>query len=310
MKTLLTRTASGIVFLAIMFTGILWNQYSFLVLTTLILVGTLNEYFNITAAVRESPKVKVTAKWFVIALSVILYYKAFVLYSPPAEGNPNFQNMFIAFFQALGRLRSNAITMDALLPIAVFFIFAYELFTKSERPFENIGWNLTGVMWVLVPIILTAQLYFAKGGVFLLTVFGIIWLYDSSSYAFGSVLGRTPLFKRISPKKTVEGLAGGFIFTLVTCYFLVKIPGFNNFSGLEWAVLGFIIIVAATFGDLVESLLKRSLNIKDSGSIMPGHGGFLDRFDAYFLTVPFVVFALWMLDQLRNMMLIFEYLNK
>jgi phosphatidate cytidylyltransferase len=268
------------------------------------------EFYNITAGERENTGAKIPVKWFVVVLSVLVYLRAFLLTSPPASGTPDMNNMLIAFFSALSRLRDAGIGLNALVPCFVFALFAYELFSKSEKPFVNIGWNITAVSWILIPLILTNKLYFERGGAFLLAVFFLIWIYDSASYATGTLLGKHPLFKRISPKKTYEGLVGGILFTLGFAYFFHKCPKLNMFSSLEWMVLAVVVMITATFGDLVESMLKRSLNLKDSGSIMPGHGGFLDRFDAYFFTVPFVVFALWMLDQMRNMLLIFEYLSK
>ncbi len=310
MKTLITRSVSGIIFVAIMIGAILWNQYSFGILFSLILVGTLNEYFNITAAKRSPGSAKISAKTFVIVLSFIIYWKSFVLSSLPASGLPNLDNLGIAFFQVLLRLRDSALPLNAIIPAFVFILFAYELFTKSENPFSNIGWSITGVMWILVPLILTLQLYFQHGGPFLVAIFFLIWVYDSASYATGSLLGKHPLFARISPKKTVEGLIGGVFFTLLFAWFFNRCPDLTAYSSIEWLLIAIAIMLAATFGDLTESLLKRSLDIKDSGSIMPGHGGFLDRFDAYFFTVPFAVTVLWMISTTHNMMLIFEYLNK
>lgn len=310
MKTLLTRTASGIVFLVIMLGAILWNQYSFALLFSVILAGTLNEYFNITAAKRETGSAKIPVKWFVIVLSLIVYWKSFILSSLPASGLPNLDNKLEALFQVMLRLRDTNLPMDVIVPGLVFIIFAYELYNKTQNPFLNIGWNITGIFWVLVPLVLTNQLYFMHGGPFLIAVFALIWIYDSASYASGSLLGKHPLFSRISPKKTVEGMIGGIFFTLLFAYFFNHCPDLAVYSNIEWVAIALVIIIAATFGDLVESLLKRSLDIKDSGSIMPGHGGFLDRFDAYFFAVPFVVGILWIIAQIHNMLLIFDYLNK
>ena len=310
MKTLLTRTASGIVFVVLMVGAILWCPYSFAALFSIILVGTLNEYFNITAGKRETGSAKVSAKWLVIVLSLIVYLRSWLLSSPPAAGLPDMDHLAIAFFQVLMRLRDTNLPMNALVPGLVFVVFAYELFTKSENPFANIGWNVTAIFWILVPLILTNQLYFQHGGAFLVALFALIWIYDSASYACGSLLGKHPMFARISPKKTVEGLIGGVIFTCLFAYFFNRCPELAIYSNLEWIAIALVVIVSATFGDLVESLLKRSLDIKDSGSIMPGHGGFLDRFDAYLFAVPFVFTVLWMISQVRNMMLIFDYLNK
>ena len=310
MKTLLTRTASGLVFLVMMVGAILWNQYSFGALFSFILVGTLNEYFNITALKRERGEAKVSAKWLVIILSFIVYWKSFQLSSPPASGLPDLDHLVLAFFQVLTRLRDTNLPLNAMVPGLVFIVFAYELFTKAENPFANIGWNVVAIFWILVPLILTNQLYFQHGGAFLLAIFGLIWIYDSASYACGSLLGKHPLFARISPKKTIEGLIGGTLFTVLFAFFFNRCPDLAAYSSVEWIVIAVVIMIAATFGDLVESLLKRGLGIKDSGSIMPGHGGFLDRFDAYFFAVPFVVTALWMIGQTHNMMLIFDYLNK
>ncbi|HWB64482.1 MAG TPA: phosphatidate cytidylyltransferase, partial [Chitinophagales bacterium] len=215
----------------------------------------------------------------------------------------------IAFLQGLTRLRDANVSMNFGIPVFVFLLFAYELFAKSEKPFENIGWNITAIMWIVVPVVLTNRLYFQYGAYFLVALFLLIWIYDSASYATGSLLGKHPLMPRISPKKTVEGMIGGIVFTLGFAFFFNKCTYLGQFSRVEWLIFALVVIVASTFGDLVESMLKRSLAIKDSGSIMPGHGGFLDRFDAYFFTVPFMLSVLWLLAQIRNMLLIMDYLN-
>ena len=143
----------------------------------------------------------------------------------------------------------------------------------------------------------------------MLAMFMIIWMYDSFCYITGSLIGRHKLFERVSPKKTVEGMIGGLILTLFVFSFANKIPQLQMLSKTEWLILAFVTMIAATFGDLVESLLKRSLGIKDSGSIMPGHGGFLDRMDAFFLAIPFVSLTLWLFAQIQNLILIFNFLN-
>jgi phosphatidate cytidylyltransferase len=310
MKNLLVRTASGIVFVVLMAACILWNQYSYMVLFTFILVGSLLEYYNITGGQQSKGSNKISAKWFVVIFSVLVFLKSFLLSSAPATGTPNFDNLLVAFLQGLARLRDSGISMNGTVPLFMFLLFIYELFNRSEKPFENIGWNLVAVVWILIPLVLTNNLYFAKGGAFLLSVFFLIWVYDSASYAVGSLIGKHKLYERISPKKTVEGMLGGIVFTLGFAWFFNNCKLLASLSRLEWELLAVVIIFAATFGDLVESLLKRSLQLKDSGSIMPGHGGFLDRFDAYFLTVPFVICALWMITQIHNMLLIVDYLSK
>ncbi len=104
-------------------------------------------------------------------------------------------------------------------------------------------------------------------------------------------------------------MIGGILFTLLFAFFFNRCPELAAYSGIKWIAIAVVVIVASTFGDLVESLLKRSLSIKDSGGIMPGHGGFLDRFDAYLFTVPFVYSLLWLFSQIHNELVIFEFLK-
>ncbi|HLP21868.1 MAG TPA: CDP-archaeol synthase, partial [Chitinophagales bacterium] len=208
------------------------------------------------------------------------------------------------------RFRDSALALNVLVPLAVFIFFIAELYSKSDKPFENLGWKTVAVFWILVPIILTANIYFKQGSWFILAMFFAIWMYDSFCYIWGSLLGKRKLFERISPKKTWEGAVLGAITTLVAYYFANKIPYLQMLSSVEWVILALVIIVTATYGDLVESLLKRNLGIKDSGSIMPGHGGFLDRMDSFFLVVPFVALTLWMFTQVKNLMLVVEYLSQ
>jgi phosphatidate cytidylyltransferase len=114
----------------------------------------------------------------------------------------------------------------------------------------------------------------------------ILWLNDTGAYFVGSLIGKHKLFERISPGKTWEGSAGGAFFAVLTAWGISFI--FKQLDGMQWMILAILIVISGTLGDLVESMLKRSLGIKDSGTILPGHGGLLDRFDAVLLSAPFV----------------------
>jgi phosphatidate cytidylyltransferase len=120
----------------------------------------------------------------------------------------------------------------------------------------------------------------------------LIWSNDAFAYAVGSLIGKHKLFPRISPGKTWEGTLGGIFFNFVVAYLLSLL--FPVLGLRDWAVIAAIVSIFATFGDLVESMMKRSLNIKDTGNLFPGHGGMLDRFDAYFFAIPFVAAYLFL----------------
>lgn len=161
-------------------------------------------------------------------------------------------------------------------------------------------------------------LYFEKGPLFALAILFLIWFYDSMCYICGSLLGRTKLFERISPKKTVEGMIGGMILSLIFVFFFDKILLFISakyhfktqaYSHFQWLTIGFVTLVFATLGDLVESMLKRSLQVKDSGSILPGHGGFLDRLDAIVVALPFAVLTIWVIDRIVDVKLLIDFLS-
>jgi phosphatidate cytidylyltransferase len=310
MKNLAIRAASGLVFAVIMIGGILWHPLSFLAVMSVVLIGSLSEYYNIISERREPSASRFSGKWFLVSVFFVVYALSFLLSSEPVRAMPDISNPVKALFQVIMMQRDSALALNVLVPILIFKLFAWELFSKRERPFENLGWNVLGVAYILVPMILTNKIFFEKGAVFLLAVFGIIWFYDSACYSYGSLFGKHKLLERVSPKKTIEGLAGGALTTLVASWFLPLVPGLEILSKVQWVILTAVIITGATYGDLVESLLKRSLNIKDSGSIMPGHGGFLDRFDAYFFAVPFIALMLWVFTQVNNLMLLLEYVNQ
>ncbi len=174
-----------------------------------------------------------------------------------------------------------------------------ELFRKSATPFLNAAMGMLGLLWIVVPLALLNGFFNHTEGPqwlhsgALLGFFLILWIYDSGAYIFGSLFGRHPMLERISPKKSWEGFAGGSAAGLLTAYMVSA--SFIEFSLFQWLLIGVIIIIFGTFGDLVESMLKRSAGVKDSGSLLPGHGGILDRFDAVFLSAPpvFILISLF-----------------
>jgi len=169
-------------------------------------------------------------------------------------------------------------------------IYFIKLYKKSEvKPFTNIAYTFLGILYVAVPFALLHVIAFSTGEYRFEIVTGILlltWASDTGGYFAGTMLGRTSLFKRISPKKSWEGFFGGAILTLVIAYFISTYV--DIFPLWKWMTIGLLTVIAGTYGDLVESLFKRSIKIKDSSEILPGHGGFLDRFDALLLSLPFI----------------------
>jgi len=189
----------------------------------------------------------------------------------------------------------------AILIVALFNLtFIIELFRKSNTPFLNIAYLFLGIIYVVVPFALLAYISSVIDVIsgifspdnhsyryFLLGFFFLIWSNDTFAYLVGISIGKHRLFERISPKKSWEGFIGGIICTQGVAY-LISIY-FTEIAWMHWLAIALIISIFGTLGDLVESMLKRSLGVKDSGTILPGHGGILDRFDAVLLAAPFVV---------------------
>ncbi len=183
---------------------------------------------------------------------------------------------------------SQLLLITILIVLLIFLLLILELFLESHQPFSNIAHYLLGVVYLGVPFALLIFISYSQGSYTPLRVLGLLllpWINDTMAYLVGSQIGKTPFFPRISPKKTWEGTLGGMILTIVLAGLLSKwIPAY---SFPEWIGLAAVVAVFGTLGDLVESMLKRSMGVKDSGSIMPGHGGFLDRFDSFIFVLPF-----------------------
>lgn len=171
-------------------------------------------------------------------------------------------------------------------------IVAVELSRKTSTSLMNAAMTLFGIVWIIVPLALLSGFFnlteehkWRETGL-LLGFFLILWINDSGAYIFGSILGKHKMLERISPKKSWEGFFGGALSGLLVAYSISA--SFTEFSTLEWMLIGAAIIVFGTIGDLVESMFKRNAGMKDSGKILPGHGGILDRFDAVLIAAPVV----------------------
>ncbi len=231
-------------------------------------------------------------------------------------------NVPLGLFAGISIYTLSYLTSTALLPIQLMWLIVpililfpiSELYRKEEFPIQNIGFGLMGLIYVVLPIAVTPLLLISRvpessspdfiqfisqqsmfnpthqiivfNGYLMIGYFIIQWVSDTGAFLFGISFGKHRLFERISPKKSWEGAIGGFI-TTVGAAFLVHYM-FPELALKHWVVISLIITLFGIFGDLVESLFKRSVNIKDSGHILPGHGGILDRFDSTFLALPMV----------------------
>lgn len=271
-KTILIRALSGAVFVTIIIGAIFWNPIALAVLL-LILTGLgLQEFYSLF---RKAGVIKRTISGIVLGLIVYSLITA-VAFS------------WINPFAILG-----------LFPLA-FLLFIFELYKKNEQPFTQIAYQLIGTIYIALPFALYHFVHqYPIGGEenfepwLVAGMFFLIWANDTFAFLFGISFGKHRLFERISPKKSWEGTIGGGLSTFVMAWVLGTYT--NTIDLNAWLILAAIVVPSAVFGDLVESMLKRSLNVKDSGNIMPGHGGILDRFDAANFALPFIVFFLYLL---------------
>lgn len=196
----------------------------------------------------------------------------------------------------LQQLREPA-TVNYFLPVPfIVFMFLAELYRKRALPFDNLAHVFAGIIFTVVPFgffYSSAFLGDAFNPHIPLAFFFMLWANDTGAYLSGMMLGRTKLFERHSPKKTWEGFVGGVIISIGVSFLISMF--WTELSQVQWAGMALIIGVFGTLGDLTESMLKRSLDVKDSGSFLPGHGGLLDRFDGLFLSAPLVFIYLYMI---------------
>ena len=184
----------------------------------------------------------------------------------------------------------------SLIILPFLFIPINELFRKKKHAVANMIISYFPAFYISIPFILLFDIALMEGNFDPLPVLGffiLIWVYDTGAYLSGKFFGKHKLFERISPKKTWEGLIGGGIIALLVAVF-INAYFFPELKQMEWAIVAFIVIAFGTLGDLIESLVKRNAGVKDSGSIMPGHGGMLDRFDSALFAAPFYwLFLQW-----------------
>lgn len=270
MSDITTRIITGIFFLIVMIGGVILNEYSFLVLFSLLVVLCINEYHAIINGLLSS-----TEKWKITYRSINTVFSVIIF--------------GIVFLVANGKIPLISLSLVCGFPLTWLVI---EMYTKSERPFYNVCLNSMAIFYIAIPLSSSSLLAFnAKeySWHYLLAIMMFAWSNDSFAYLAGRFLGKHKLFERISPKKTWEGFWGGIAGSILFAYILsILFPMWTGYdvSFATYAVLAVITSITSTYGDLAESMIKRNLNIKDTGTALPGHGGFLDRFDGLIFSLP------------------------
>jgi phosphatidate cytidylyltransferase len=296
-QTFRTRALTAILFVVVMLVGLLWNKWSFLLLFSVIHFGCWFEYQKLVGLIDKgyqtiNPFHKYgvmiggyglmlffTADWY-INDSVSLHSIGWMLMLAGFLLVPISELLFSKHFN----FKYIAHSVFGLIYISLSWALLLHLRSgamwmphNGEDTFTNISTLLAKISGYAVPLI----------------IIGSIWINDTMAYIVGSLIGKTPL-SSISPKKTLEGTIGGIILAVGVMWLLGYVS--QSSAAWLWGVIAAVAAVTGTFGDLLESKLKRLANVKDSGSFMPGHGGFLDRFDSLLLATPFV----WLLLKLIN----------
>jgi phosphatidate cytidylyltransferase len=256
------RTGSAIVFAAIMLTGLLWNQWAFLALILLIQALCLRDYFRV---MQHIDKETYWPKWVPVAIQLVAA-------------------LLVVLFAMKSDTKADVIlwSIAGLLPVVPATILLAAALAKKNGLHASLQ-AFGGWFYITIPMIFLMEMRL-QDMLLPLSLIVMIWSNDTLAYLVGSFIGKTPL-SPISPKKTWEGTMGGIILTIIAAaavgYFT------HTFRMVDWMALALCATVAGTFGDLLESKLKRMADLKDSGNLMPGHGGAMDRFDSLLIAAPF-----------------------
>ena len=280
-KNLIVRTITGVLFIAIMVSGFLRPQ-AMVFLFSLITGLTIWEYCSLVNELKT-----VTVNRFITTVAGVYFFLA------------------VAGINS-GYIQTNGVFVPYLLTIV--YLFVSELYTRNENAIHDWAYTMLSQMYIALPFSMINVLAFRQAPdgdihyyyLLPLSVFIFLWTNDAGAYCSGSLLGKHKLFPRISPAKSWEGSIGGALFVLIAAAVVGYLESQSNaLSGLtivQWLGLGLVVTVFGTWGDLVESLFKRTLGIKDSGNILPGHGGMLDRFDSSLMAIPASVVYLYTLS--------------
>jgi phosphatidate cytidylyltransferase len=267
-NNLTQRLITGILGSAAIITAVCLGQWTYFLVFFIICLFTLLEFYKLVGLDGLAPQ-----KAYGTLCGILLFIISFFIEGKvPIEGKAISTEYYILIFPLIS------------------CIYMIKLYKKFERkPFTNIAFTFLGIFYVAVPFaLLNAVAY--KNGLYnyeiILGILLILWASDTGAYFAGTLFGKRKLFERISPKKSWEGFIGGAVLALIFVFGLAWF--LHTLTVQQWFIVGIIIIVGGTFGDLIESLLKRSIEIKDSGDSLPGHGGFLDRFDGLLISAPFI----------------------
>lgn len=265
MNNLQKRSLTGIVFVAVLLGGTIFHPVAFILVFGSLLFFTQLEFYRLIEKAGFSPQ-----KGVGLTMGILLFAVCAAIV-----------NGFIPAQLCL-----------LFIPMTI-FLFLFEVLRNRNGALQNSALTLLGFVYIAIPFSLLNFIVFpgfptntAFHPWILAGVFFIVWIYDSTAYLFGTKFGKHKMCKTISPKKSWEGFIAGTVFAMVMGILNAVI--FQSLSMLSWMIIALLAVVFGTFGDIFESKIKRELNIKDSGNILPGHGGFLDRFDSLLFAIPFV----------------------
>lgn len=266
MKNILIRAASGAVYVALIVTSILFGHYwAFPVLCAVFaFIGIIEFQRMVQPDFFGSPRTLFVDLLIGLLLIVMVPIELFWAFSP------------------LALVLMSALAMLVILRMVM------QLYSTNPHPVRRLAYSMLSIFYVAMSLVAAELIYFISAPEMLLLIFIMIWLNDTGAFLVGSAVGSHHLFKRLSPKKSWEGFFGGMCFCIAAGYLAKPIaPGVFGATSEWWLVgMGVMVCVMSTWGDLFESMIKRSVGVKDSGNIIPGHGGILDRIDSLLFVAP------------------------